>query len=135
MNKKILIPIFCVLGIIVFLLFIFVQNSNKQIQPVPFIPEPTKFILQPTVKPSPVQNQGGGLETEEYKQDEKNFIQRTPILQKLPEKSNFFGIEYIDEQHLIIHAKTTDKQRDYQEAQKWFAENKIDTTKIIIEYQ
>ncbi len=135
MNKKILISIICVLGIIIFLLFIFVQNSSKQIPSVPFIPEPTKFILQPTIKPSPIQNQGGGLETEEYKQDERNFIQRTPILQKLPEKSDFFGIEYLDEQHLIVHAKTENKERDYQEAQKWFAENKIDITKIIIEYQ
>jgi Tol biopolymer transport system component len=61
--------------------------------------------------------------------------QHVPILQRLPFHNPFFSVEYISEEHLIIHARTADKSRDYQQARKWFADNDINISEVILEYK
>lgn len=114
--------------------YIFNSLKEKQITPQLVIPTPTIYQLQPSPTPTP-QGKGRGFETEDFLQEERSFVNNTPILQKLPAKSSFFGIEYINEQHVVVHAKTQDKERDYQEVRNWFLQNSIDITNIIVEYR
>lgn len=134
LNKKIFIFIF--LGIVaIALLFIKFNNVQRISQPtpsIPTIPTATPVKIQTTVIP---EKTGVGIETEGFKQGQLDFARDHPILQKLPFGNPFFSIEYLSETHLIVHAKTRDQTRDYQEAKKWFIENSIDTSKVVVEYK
>ncbi len=135
MNKKTIFLIIFLL-ILVICLFFFSQ-FKKQTQPATpvVIPTPTIFI-QTNTPGTNLPLQGGGHETQEFKQAERDFLKNTPILQSLPsEDLPFFSIGYIDETHLVVYSKTTNTQRDYQEAKKWFVENNIDIGKITIDYK
>ncbi|GEM_PF-4090985 len=134
-SKKIILFLFFLL----FIPFVFFLLSRKDVpqQKPPIIssqPTPTIFIPQSTPTPTP-QGKGRGFETEEFLQEQRESVANTPILQKLPADSSFFSIEYINEQHLIVYAETPNKDRDYEEARKWFVENNIDIQGIILEYK
>lgn len=121
----------CLLGIILFFL-----ETSRSLPPIPFSPIPTVTLfptpLSPTKSPS---DQGIGGEDKEFLDEREAFYTSHPILQKIPLDNPFFSIEYISEAHLIIHSETDNIQRDFQEAQRWFEDNNIDTTKILLEYK
>lgn len=134
MNKKTIAFIAFLFVITVFLVIIAQLKQQEPVVMPTSLPTPTP-IPQSTQFTTPL-IEGGGRETKEFKQAEREFLASTPILQSLPsEDLPFFSIEYINETHLIIHSKTTNKQRDYEEAKKWFVENNIDTYKITLEYK
>lgn len=135
MSKKVLLLIIILIFLIAILLIInlFANKQGTKQSPTPVISAPTP---SPVVFPSAsISRQGVGIETPQYKQAEEKYIQNSPILQKLPFNETFFSIDYINEQHLVIHAKTADKERDYQAARNWFVENGISIDKITIEYK
>ncbi len=130
MNKKTIITVLVITIILLGIIFVisrFSNNQSNQQSPV--------VLFDQSPFPSPTIRPGGGLEGPEYQNREKEFLQKTPILQKLPFNTPYFEIEYLSEQQLIVHAKTQDKNRDFQVAQSWFKENDIDTSKIQIEYK
>lgn len=134
-NKKILILILILAGILIVLLALSISPdqpapSSQQPTPSPVIPTPTL----PTLSPTPTDT-GKGFESEEYKRAEQKFIDEHPLLQKLPAKSEYFSIEYMDEQHLVVHSKTENKTRDYESAKDWFKVLGVDLNKISIEYK
>ena len=110
------------------------QQESQEPSPKPII----KFEPSPILTPSPQitdpKQKFGGV-TEEYKKEQRKFVEQTPILQKLPANSPYFGIEYISEQSLAVYSKTEDKERDYQAAKNWFIKNNIDISKITVEYK
>lgn len=131
-KKTLLLIIF--LGLLLTVLTVVVLTAQRKITTstpsiVTFSPAPT-----PTPIVTPTQ-QGIGIETQEYKQAEKEYVNQSPILQKLPVISIFFSIDYIDETHLTVHSKTSDKQRGYQAAKNWFVDNRVDISKILIDYR
>lgn len=135
-NYKILIIIVLLVSIVIIL---FTLRATQQKPSQAPSPEPViRFKPSPEATPSPIvtdpKQRFGGV-SEEYKKEQKEFTEQTPILQKLPVDSSYFGIEYVSEQHLIVHAKTDDKERDYQAAKDWFTQNNIDISKIQIEYR
>lgn len=91
--------------------------------------------ISPSTNSSIQPKEGVGSETEEFQNAEREFLEKTPLLQKLPYDQQYFTVEYISETELIIHARTSNKARDYQAAKNWFVENGIDTSTINIEYQ
>ncbi len=127
MNKKLLLFITLLsLLLVLFLIRIFTVPTQQQSEPQP---STSSF-------PSFSQTQRGvGIETEEYKQAEREYIEQRPTLQKLPAENPFFEIEYRSETHLVVIATTEDKERDYREATAWFAANNIDTTNVLIDYR
>lgn len=134
-NKKILILILILAGILVVFLTLNIFSkqpapSSQQPTPFPVIPAP----ILPTASPTPA-DIGKGFESEEYKRAEQKFIDEHPLLQKLPAKSEYFSIEYIDEQHLVVHSKTENKTRDYESVKDWFKVLGVDLNKIAVEYK
>lgn len=135
-NYKILIIIVLLasIAIILFTLRVTQQKPSPAPSPEPVI----RFKPSPKTTPFPIvtdpKQRFGGV-SEDYKKEQKEFIEQTPILQKLPATSPYFGIEYISEQSLVVHSKTEDKERDYQVAKDWFAQNNIDISKIQIDYK
>ncbi len=129
--KKMFILIAILIFILVILLFIKLKSQTPTPSPS-FSPTPIPSITPAILTPSKT---GAGIESTEYKKAEEEYIKSTPILQKLPVKSTYFSIEYIDEEHLVVVAKTSNKSRDYQIAKNWFIENNINFDKINIEYK
>ena len=134
-NYKIIVIIILMIAVALTLFVLRMPNQESQEHfPKPII----KFEPSPILTPSPQitdpKQKFGGV-TEEYKKEQRKFVEQTPILQKLPVKSTYFSIEYIDEEHLVVVAKTSNKSRDYQIAKNWFIENNINFDKINIEYK
>lgn len=135
-NYKILIIIVLLVSIVIilFTLRVIQQKPSQTPSPEPVI----RFEPSPKATSSPTitdpKKRFGGV-SEDYKKEQKEFIEQTPILQKLPADSPYFGIEYISEKHLIVRSKTSDKERDYQAAREWFAQNNLDISQIQIEYK
>lgn len=121
---------------IIFLFFIFLSwyNNPKIINtPIQIIPTPTIFITTPS--PTPFIREGGGLLNDKDLQTEKEFVEKTPVLQRLPGGDGIFSISYIDEQHLIVYAKISNKNFAYQESKRKLTENGIDINTILVEYK
>lgn len=129
MKKKIII-ILILIGSLGLFLFIKTALKTKKAGVTPEIPPPSYFT-QPTIIPTRRPN----ILPQDIIEQERRFLEQTPILQKLPARSTFFSVEYVDERHLIVHAKTDNKNRDYEQARGWFSENAIDTRNIVIEYK
>lgn len=121
---------------IIFLLFIYFSWYNKPQTintPSQIIPTPTIFITTPS--PTPFIREGGGLLNDKDLQTEKEFVEKTPVLQRLPGGDGVFSISYLNEQHLIVYNKLSNKEFAYQEAKRKLIENGIDISKILIEYK
>lgn len=108
-------------------------TSQPYVLPSPFANSPFPFVTGPGSFLNQASN--SGYLTPQAISGEKDFIQQTPILQKLPFDDPYFYGEYISETHIIIHARTSNKDRDYQAARNWFVENGIDYDKIQLEYR
>lgn len=131
MKKLIFISVLLFICILTFYaLFIAKSSKKEQLPTQPQVATPTPFQI-PTV----FIREGGGLEPDDFKRDEREFIEQTPVLQKLPGGDSIFSIRYINEQHLIVFAKIPDKEFAYEEAKKKLTENGIDINTIIIEYR
>ncbi len=137
-GTRIFLLISVILAIVVIgsLLLLNQQRTNTtppapDIAPIPIespFPDASEEIFTP-YRP------GGGAENAQFQADEKEYLEKTPLLQKLPYDQQYFSVEYLSETHLIIHARTSDKARDYQAAKNWFIENGIDTSTIKMDYQ
>lgn len=136
LRKKvvILIGILILILICLIILSLTLKKSQKLITTVSPFP---KLSSNPEIIPHPsvLRPMGGGLEPPEFINSELNYVNKTPILQKLPANNTFFEIGYVDEQHLVVFSKTGNKDRDYQTAKNWFIENNIDISTINIEYR
>lgn len=125
--------IFILIAVLILILIVLLLIKLKTQPPTPSVPPTPTFSSTPATLIPP--KTGVGIESLEYKKAEEEYIKSTPILQKLPANSAYFSIEYIDEQHLIVLSKTSDKTRDYQAAKNWFIENDVNFDKINIEYK
>lgn len=134
MNKKTMLLIIFLVVVVTALVILSLPRSQNipTSSPAPQSSPKTGF---PNLPETANLKQGVGIETPEFKQAEKEFIDSTPLLQKLPANSAYFDIEYKDEQHLTVLAKTANQPRDYQIAKDWFVENDIDLSKITVEYK
>lgn len=120
-----------------FLLISRISSPREQTsQPIIYQPSPTPLLPRDIpLPPNPEPGKELGGASDEYKREALEFIQKTPVLQKLPAASPFFAISYINEQHLIIKSKTDNKERDYQMAKAWLVQNDIDIGSIKLEYK
>ncbi len=130
---KLLILIVLLIAILA-LVFLMKASQTPQTSFVPPViqqqaqPSTTPFSFRETPPP------GFSNPSKEYLDQHAAYIKQTPILQKLS-RSDLYGIEYIDEQHLNVYSKIPDKESAYNAARKWFLDNNIDITKIEIKYQ
>jgi|SRR3989344_1858663 len=129
--KKFFIFIIIVTLLLAVVVFLFPTKVSKQKKPLPI---PT---TAPISYPSPgvPLKQGAGSEPEEYQKAEEEFVKSHPILQRLPPDSPYFDIEYISEKHLVVYPRVSNKNEAYEAARVWFLQNKIDLSKVKIEYR
>lgn len=138
-NSKIIFIIVVVLLLLLLFWILFFLSTSKKNPPKTILPPPTPVPVEiPETTPLPPL-QGRGTEPEWWQKLSDDYVKNTPILQKLPINSPFFDVEYISEDHLIIHSKTNDKNRALLEAQAWLddlQENyQLDTSKVKLEYK
>lgn len=137
MDKKIIIFILITLILALIVISSIINLGGGKNKPEPS--NPVRMIEDNSQSapafPAKTLREGAGLESEEFLKREREFLRKTPILQKLPFGNPNFEVEYISEQHLIVYAKTQNKEQDYQIAKQWFSDNGIDTSKINIEYK
>ena len=132
MQKKTIITILIILIIPLAIILILRSLTNPPISnnnPLSVV------IASPEPSASPIIQSGIGDNSSEFLEWEKNFLEQTPVLQHLPFDHPDFEISYINEQHLVIHSKTSNKQRDYQGAKDWYTANGIDISKIQFDYK
>lgn len=134
MSKKIILLIIFLIFLLIMLVIVSLSQNKKAPNSIP-TPTSSPKIGVPNLPDLSTPKPGAGIETPEFKQAEKEFIDNTPILQKLPANSTYFDIEYKDERHLSVLSKTDNKVRDYQVAKNWFIENNIDINQITVEYK
>lgn len=132
--KKTLLLTLLLSGATILLVLMAVFLRTKELPTRTTIPVPTPLRLKSTT-PITTPARHPNILPKELLKTEEDFLEQTPILQKLPYGHPYFIIDYISETHLIVYSKTTDREIDYQEARSWFAENDIDISKILIEYK
>lgn len=134
MKNRLILIVTIILGGFLITLFILVLLSSKPASPIQTSPTPTSVSFeQPPHQPQKSPDWKGS-EDQQFKQNEKAFLQRTPILQKLT-TNPYFDIEYMSETFLVVHPRITDTQKAYDEANKWFKNNGIETSVVRIEYR
>lgn len=129
---KKLIFLLIIITSIVMVYLVFALSSSRQAI-IPIQPVPTPTVFQSAVTPGPTRNPN--ILPLDVRQSEKEFLEKTQVLQKIPLDSPYFTVFYKNEQHLIVQADVPNKDFAYQEARRRLIENGIDITKIIIEYQ
>lgn len=132
MNKKIfiIITVITIASGLVFLILT-LRQPNQTIDPNQPLPTPTVF--QNITMPTPTRNPN--ILPLEVRQSEREYLNKTQLLQKLPSGGSIFSLKYINEEHIAVYSIIEDKELAYQEARSRLTENGIDITKIRIDYQ